>query len=177
MDRLVSQADGLFIYAATVVKYLADLEEVEQKQLLDQLLATSALGIPQTEKDEAPLLDQLYLQLLSNAFDNVPSAVRPVRLNILHTFLCTAERTSTSIVANLISTSDADPFTKLVDTVLAQLHAVLYTQHDQVFWYHKSFPDFLFNLDRSKKFWCNEAEHHRHLGDSCFRIMKSGLQF
>jgi len=177
MDRLVSQADGLFIYAATVVKYLADLEEVEQKQLLDQLLATSALGIPQTEKDEVPLLDQLYLQLLSNAFDNVPSAVRPVRLNILHTFLCTAERTSTSIVANLISTSDADPFTKLVDTVLAQLHAVLYTQHDQVFWYHKSFPDFLFNPDRSKKFWCNEAEHHRRLGDSCFRIMKSGLQF
>ena len=74
MDRLVSQADGLFIYAATVVKYLADLEEVEQKQLLDQLLATSALGIPQTEEDEAPLLDQLYLQLLSNAFDHVPSA-------------------------------------------------------------------------------------------------------
>ena len=177
MDRLVSQADGLFIYAATVVKYLADLEEVEQKQLLDQLLATSALGIPQTEEDEAPLLDQLYLQLLSNAFYNVPSAVRQDRLKILHTFLCTAERTSTSIVANLVFTSDADSFTKLADTVLAQLHAVLYTQHDQVFWYHKSFPEFLFDRDRSKKFWCNEAEHHRRLVESCFRIMKSGIRF
>ena len=177
MDRLVSQADGLFIYAATVVKYLADQEEVEQKKLLDQLLATSTLGIPQTEEDEAPLLDELYLQLLSNAFRDVRPAVRQDRLKILHTFICTAERTSTSIVANLVSPSDVDSFTKLVDTVLAQLHAVLYTQHDQVFWYHKSFPDFLFNQDRSKKFWCNEAEHHRRLVESCFRIMKSGLRF
>jgi len=177
MDRLVSQADGLFIYAATVVKYLADLQEVEQKKLLDQLLATSTLGIPQTEEDEAPLLDQLYLQLLSNAFYNVPSAVRQDRLKILHTFICTAERTSTSVVANLVSTSDADSFTKLVDTVLAQFHAVLYTQHDQVFWYHKSFPDFLFNPGRSKKFWCNEVEHHRRLVESCFRIMNSGIRF
>ena len=177
MDRLVSQADGLFIYAATVVKYLADQEEVEQKKLLDQLLATSALGIPQTEEDEAPLLDELYLQLLSNAFRDVRPAVRQDRLKILHTFICTAERTSTSIVANLVSASDVDSFTKLVDTVIARLHAVLYTQHDQVFWYHKSFPDFLFNPDRSKKFWCNEAEHHRRLMESCFRIMKSGLRF
>jgi len=177
MDRLVSQADGLFIYAATVVKYLADLEEVEQKNLLGQLLATSALGVPQMKDDEAPLLDQLYIQLLSNAFDNLPSAVRPDRLKILHTFLCTAERTSTSIAANLISTSDANSFTKVVDKVLEQLHAVLYTQHDQVFWYHKSFPDFLFNPDRSKKFWCNEAENHRRLVESCFRIMKSSIRF
>ena len=177
MDRLVSQADGLFIYAATVVKYLADQEKVEQKQLLDQLLATSALGIPQTEEDEVPLLDQLYLQLLSNAFRDVRPAVLQDRLKILHTFLCTAERTSSFIVANLISASDADSFTELVDTVLAWLHAVLYTQHDQVLWYHKSFPDFLFDPGRSKKFWCNKAEHHQFLMESCFRIMKSGVRF
>ena len=177
MGRLVSQADGLFIYAATVVKYLADQEEVEQRKLLDQLLASSALGIPQTEEDEAPLLDQLYLQLLSNAFRDVRPGVRQDRLKILHTFLCTAERTSTSIVANLVSASDTDSFTKLVNTVLAQLHSVLYTQNDRVLWYHKSFPDFLFDRDRSQKFWCNEAEHHRRLMESCFRIMKSGLRF
>jgi len=177
IDQLVSQAAGLFIYAATIVKYLADQEAVEQKKLLGQVLASSALSIPQTEEDEAPLLDQLYLQLLSNAFRDVRPAVRQDRLRILHTFLCTAERTSTSIVANLVSASDADSFTKVVDTVLAQLHAVLYIQHNQVLWYHKSFPDFLFARDRSKKFWCNEAENHRRLLESCFRIMKSGLRF
>jgi len=177
MDRLVSQAAGLFIYAATIVKYLADQEEVEQKKLLDQLLASSALSIPQTEEDEAPLLDQLYFQILSNAFREVRPAVQQDRLKILHTFLCTAERTSASIVANLVFASDANSFNRLVDTVLARLHAVLYTQHDRVLWYHKSFPDFLFDPDRSKKFWCNEMEHHRRLMESCFRIMKSGLRF
>jgi hypothetical protein len=57
------------------VKYLVDQEEVEQKKLLDQLLASSALGIPQMEEDKVPLLDQLYHQLLSNVFHNVQPAV------------------------------------------------------------------------------------------------------
>ena len=177
MNQLVSQADGLFIYAATIVKYLANLEEVEQKKLLDQLLTTSALGIAQKEEDEAPLLDQLYLQLLSNAFSNIPSTAQRDRLKILHIFLCTAEHTSISIIANLVSASNADSFTKLIDAVLAQLYAVLYIEHDKVLWYHKSFPDFLFDPVRSKKFWCNKVEHHQHLMKSCFQIMKSGLQF
>jgi len=76
MAWLVSQVAGLFIYTATVVKYLADHEEVEQKKLLDQLLASPPLGIPQMEEDKAPLLDQLYLQLLSDAFCDVHPAVQ-----------------------------------------------------------------------------------------------------
>ena len=95
-----------------------------------------------------------------------------------------AERTSTSIVAALILDGD-DETTR---AVLHDLHAVLYTQDDQVFWYHASFPDFIFTEAWSKfcidkkdfMFLCNEQAHHSLLGQSCFRIMKSeksGLQF
>jgi hypothetical protein len=55
--------------------------------------------------------------------------------------------------------------------VFVRRHAVLYTDNHRVLWYHKSFPDFLFNEARSKGFWCNEAEHHQDL------IMKAGLFF
>jgi len=56
-----------------------------------------------------------------------------------------------------------------------------YTQGDRVYWYHASFPDFIFDPARSKfdnlAFWCNEPAHHNLLAESCFRVMRSGLQF
>ena len=86
-----------------------------------------------------------------------------------------------SIVAMLIPDGD-DETTR---AVLHDLHAVLYTQDNQVFWYHASFPDFIFTqawsnfcIDkRDFKLSCNEQAHHNLLCQSCFCIMKSGLRF
>jgi hypothetical protein len=136
------------------------------------------------------LLDKLYNQILLDVFDGFEGEIRSHRLRILFTFLCTAERTSTSIVTSLLP-DDCDSDTasdgenhavddiSIADDVLRRLYAVLYTDNDndRVLWYHKSFPDFLFEEARSKEFWCNEAEHHRDLMESCFHIMKAGLRF
>jgi hypothetical protein len=97
-----------------------------------------------------------------------------VRCSILHTFLCTAERTSTSVVAGLLFTSD---YTDVTEKLLSNLHAVLYCEHGRVLTYHKSFSDFILDEDRSGNFWCNQAMHHRLLADACFRWMKDGLRF
>ena len=69
--------------------------------------------------------------------------------------------------------------------VLHDLHAVLYTQDNQVFWYHASFPDFIFTQawsnfrinEKNFTFSCNEPAHQSLLAESCFCIMKSGLRF
>ena len=55
-----------------------------------------------------------------------------------------------------------------------------------MFWYHASFPDFIFSQARSGSvpidsrvvdMHCGEAAHHARLARSCFRIMKSHLRF
>jgi phosphatidylglycerophosphatase A len=70
-----------------------------------------------------------------------------MRLSILHTFLCTEERVSPSIVAALISDMGVeDEASVIVD----ELHAVLYANEGRIFWYHASFPDFIFTQTRSK---------------------------
>ena len=123
------------------------------------------------------LVDELYRQIMCDAFSMLSGKVLARRLRILYTFLCTAECTSASIVAMLVTDSDDEA----ARAVLRDLHAVLYTQDDRVFWYHSSFPDFIFTQARSNfcsdnmnfTFWCNEAAHHSLLGESCFRIMKS----
>jgi len=176
MENVVVQAAGLFIYAATVVKYLEDYELPEQEEILAKLQSSSDLAILKTS-DGTSLLDDLYLQILSDAFHDLQPDVRSRRLQILYTFLCTAERTSTSIVVDLLfssnNTNSTFSHTLIADKILQRLHAVLYTEHSKVLWYHKSFPDFLFDRNRSKEFWCNQAEHHRRLTDSCFLFVKT----
>ena len=180
--ELGQRAKGLFIYAATVVKYLTPHRSItvkEQTEMLNDFLSKSYE--PNSSRDATFLVDELYRWIMYDAFSNFSGKGLVRRLDILYTFLCTAERTSTSIVAALVPDGDEET----AKAVLDELHAVLYTQGDQVFWYHASFPDFIFTQARSnfhidnKDFTlsCNIPAHHSLLGQSCFRIMKSGLRF
>ena len=185
--QLVQRAGGLFIYAATVVKYLTPIDSItvgEQTEMLKDFLSKSYE--PTSSNDDATfLIDELYRQIMCETFSKLNVKVMARRLRTLYTFLCTAERTSPSIVAALVLDGDD----KTAKAVVRDLHAVLYTtQDDQVFWYHASFPDFIFTQVRSnfridKKdfiFSCDGPAHHSLLGISCFSTMKSeksGLRF
>jgi hypothetical protein len=178
VEALVELSAGLFIYATTVVKYLESCGRSEQQDFLVELLPTANSSTPQSLSDATSftLLDMLYLQVLHQAFRKfTPKTPKwGVRLRILHTFLCTADRTSTSVIADLLFSSD---YTDVTEKLLSDLHAVLYTEDGRVLAYHRSFSDFIFDQARSDDFWCDQATHHRLLTDSCFRIMKDGLRF
>jgi hypothetical protein len=183
--ELGQRACGLFIYAATAVKYLTPLDSItvrEQTEMLNVFLSNSYELA--SSSDATSLVDELYRQIMYDAFSTLSGNVLTRRLRTLYTFLCTAERTSASIVAALVPDGDEDA----ARAVLRDLHAVLYTQDNRIFWYHASFPEFIFTQARSnfridKKnftFSCNEPAHHSLLGNSCFCIMKSeksGLRF
>jgi hypothetical protein len=190
IEKLVAAAAGLFIYAATVVKYLGKHIPQEQKKLLKKLVSFSNSTTPQMLPGLTAPLDELYNQILVYAFGSFEGDVLLDRLHVLFTFLCTSERTSTSIVTKLLLTDDFDSDCasvaetnpavgeiSIADDVFQRLHAVLYTENNKVLWHHKSFPDFLFDQNRSRHFWCNQAEHHRMLTVSCFQVMKEGLRF
>ena len=183
--ELGRRTGGLFIYAATAVKYLTPLDSItvgEQTKMLNDFLSKSYE--PASSSDATYFVDELYRQIMCDAFSKLRGEVLARRLRTLYTFLCTAERTSASIVAALVLDGDDET----ARAVLRDLHAVLYTQDDRVFWYHASFPDFIFTQARSnfcidKKdftFSCNDQAHHSLLSESCFCIMKSeksGLRF
>ena len=182
--ELGQRAGGLFIYAATAVKYLTPLNSItvgEQTEMLNDFLSKSY----EPKSNATSLVDELYRQIMCDTFSKLSGKVLARRLCTLYTFLCTAERTSASVVAALVLDGDEEA----VRAVLRDLHAVLYTtQDDRVFWYHASFPDFIFTQARSNfridkedfTFSCNKLAHHSLLGQSCFGIMKSekfGLRF
>ena len=182
LAELGRRAGGLFIYAATAVKYLTPYRSIsirDQAEMLSDLLSNSY--DPASASDATFLVDELYRQIMHDNFSKYKGKFLTRRLHVLYTFLCTAERTSTSTVAALVMEGDDETTRAVAD----DLHAVLYTQDDCVFWYHASFPDFIFDPARSNfhvgedrfEFWCNEAVHHNLLGESCFRVMETGLQF
>lgn len=188
IERVVTAAAGLFIYASTVVKYVGKHTPPEQRKLLKKLFPVSIIS--PISPDATALLDDLYIQILLHAFGDFKGDIRLHRLHILFTFLCTSERTSTAIVTELLLTDDVDSDsasvaetnpaiaeTSITDDTLQRLYAVLYTENNKVLWHHKSFPDFLFDQNRSKEFWCDQEEHHQRLMDACFRVMKEELRF
>jgi WD40 repeat protein len=181
LTELGLRAGGLFIYAATAVKYLtrrASIKSREQTEMLEELLAKSYE--PASARKATFLIDELYRQIMHDAFSDLEGRFLTRRLRILYTVLCMAERTPTSVVAALLAEDD-----EVTRAVAEDLHAVLYIQDDRIFWYHASFPDFIFDPARSNfllgegefAFSCNGPAHHNLLGESCFRVMKSGLRF
>jgi hypothetical protein len=157
----------------------------------EQVLLLSDLGIQAhghgtvSRNTNASPIDALYKQVMSTAFEGLNGKLVQSRLYVLHTLLCTQERVSTSVAGELHS---GNPDAELVELVVDELRAVLYVKDDRVFWYHASFPDFIFSQARSGSILlhsdslpidmhCEEAAHHARLARSCFRIMKSRLRF
>ena len=141
-----------------------------------------------SEIPEEPLqVDVLYRQILFEAFGKLKNELRLARLRILYTLLCTEEHVFTSVAAGLLSNSS--DIVGRANQVVSDLHAVLYINDGKVFWYHASFPDFIFTQAHSRftmthlgtffqiDMSCDPAFHHALLAHSCFRIMMSELCF
>ena len=181
LTDLAHKADGLFIYAATVVRYITPrlvMAKGEQLFLMRKLLdSTWAMSSRTTS-----LIDELYQEILRDAFSNLEDELFRMRLSILHTFLCTEERVSPSIASALISDTDME---EQASVIAGELYAVLYANESRIFWYHASFPDFIFTQTRSKftisgdvvNMSCNIATHNVALAHRCFRFMMSNLRF
>jgi hypothetical protein len=180
LTDLAEKADGLFIYAATVVRYIRPRDRMGKREQLSLMHKLSDYTWPISSM--ASLVDKLYQQILQEAFSGLEKELFDARLSILHTFLCTVERVSPSIAATLISDTEMED---IASFIVSDLHAVLYVNEGCVFWYHASFQDFIFSKTRSKftisghdvDMSCDVAAHNAVLTRRCFRIMMSKLRF
>ena len=175
MKELVRHSDGLFIYAATVVRYLARYGPMKQADLLKQLLSIPESAMPD---DTDPFsLDRLYRQILVEALPELGDDTCQEQLDILHALLCVVEPTPGVVTGLLSLPGKRAVYTENAANVINKLHAVLYDESGRVLFYHKSFSYFIFDSHRSQEFWCDQAARHRLLTESSFDVMKAGLKF
>ena len=184
--KLASQAEGLFIYAATAVRFISSPSQLLSVQEQHKELQNIVNSWPVSSRgSEQNAVAELYQKILGDAFSD--DRISDKRLQILHTVLCTESRISMSVIAHL---SGADQNT--VEKTIESLHAVLFVSSKDgcVYWYHTSFPDFIFTRERAMfsipmrqgypsqiNVFCDKVAHHVILACQCFSIMEEHLHF
>ncbi|KAJ9132530.1 HET-domain-containing protein [Pleurostoma richardsiae] len=167
---LVDMAVPLFIFAATVCRFLKDRRCGGPDQQLTKILKhqTRSQG-SKLDTTYLPILEQLIVGLAGSEKQDVTDIFR----KIVGSIVLLAEPLSTLSLANLISVSRA-----VVDDMMDLLHSVLSVPSKStspVRLFHLSFRDFL--VDPGKRdtnpFWVDETATHSSIAASCLDLLSS----
>ncbi|KAH8797317.1 hypothetical protein DL96DRAFT_998360 [Flagelloscypha sp. PMI_526] len=167
IDELVALANGLFIYASTLVKYLSPSHDISQAQL-ERRLDKARTQLPKTTG-----MNALYTEIVNAAFSLVEEEEIRERREILHTIMCLAEPSPATVVAGVCG---ADP--ELVIIVVKSLHSVLFTAgaDGPIYIFHASFLDFIVS-GAENLFRCHPYIVHSNLADQCLKNLHASLRF
>jgi hypothetical protein len=169
LRELVTRSGKLFIYAATVVKWISDLKadpKLRLQQVLDQDVEETAF--------QHKLLDGMYLQIIAEAAQTSGNPLPHERAlaNILSTVVLLQEPMHAPALASLADEA------KRAGAILPLLSAVLLVDTTApVRLFHPSFPDFITDEGRclDNRFMVKRVEGHLRLAIRCLEIMNSNL--
>ncbi|KAJ6258029.1 Vegetative incompatibility protein [Drechslerella dactyloides] len=165
--RLVGMSVPLFIYAATLCRFIGDENWDPEERLRGILQYKSDCQLSQLQKTYLPILGKLGTGQNEAEEKRLTDEFR----QILGTIINLVTPLSASGLASLLCISQ-----NIVDRRLRQLHSVLDVPEDihaPIRTFHLSFRDFL--LDHSLRgkspFWVDERELHRMIADKCIKRM------
>lgn len=173
--KLTDKTEGLFIYAATLCRFLDDdfFDDDSRDDRLKAIFDDEAdTGTPLHE------IDQLYLRVLAfvsaGKRDKEKSRIHELFREVLGVIVVVFAPLSIESLGHFL------PWRKAaLPRVLASLHSVLDVPLDgsSLGLVHLSFRDFLLSKARCQpEFWVDEISVHGSLFDRCLDIMRQGLQ-
>jgi len=172
INILCEKAAGFFIYASTVVKFVASRYHTPTERL------ALIVSLPQSTTQEGKFgINLLYTQVLEQAFCDVDLDEEELYSHFRSTVgmvLLVFNPLPINALSALLGTSD-------IFTTLQSLHSVLLLPNnkaDPIQVFHKSFPDFLMDSGRCKdeRFFINPSVHHQEILLSCLNLMKKRLK-
>ncbi|THU86869.1 WD40 repeat-like protein [Dendrothele bispora CBS 962.96] len=166
---LVNSSGKLFIYAATIVKYVTGTDVYGQKRLNDVLkLAQDPHAM------DYQGIDQLYKEILKKTMLGQRESERQMSLKIVHTVVSTATPVTCKIISQLVDCS-----VEVANGTIQGLQSVLYInkEDEKVYTFHASFPDYIFSAERNKENHCDQLVHQVLLEKACLGIMEQKLCF
>ena len=175
LDILVSMAAGLWIYAATLVRFIMDQGDLPRQQL-DRVLEFHSQRIQSNTKSSVTAeLDGFYGMIISR----ISSKHLPIVQQSLLIHHTTSEA-SLHILCNIQGLALED-----LKHALSKLHSVLtFIPGRERFWgepfpgsmrisfYHASFMEFLLNKTRSGEYWLEDRRHYTALATKVLCLFK-----
>jgi NACHT domain len=171
---LVGRACRLFIYAATVCRFIGESRFPEQR--LIQILQGS-----DTNREPERNLDLIYTQILRDSVDrDSDEREKAVWLELFHhtvgSIVVSFDLLSINTLCKLISVEQ-----RQIEVVLRYLHSVLDVpekQNSHIRLLHPSFRDFLLDSQRCQdmQFWVDKRIAHENLYTRCMQLMSTCLR-
>lgn len=173
LERLAEISGSLFIYAASIVRYISSSHWRDPRRRLATILPAN---MEHWGKFNA-ITDSLYMSVLTAALDDErldPKEVMHTQL-LLWTVVCAQEPVTIETLAVLTGLQNQG----VVRAALAPLSSILYVSQSNglVSTFHASLPDFMFDRERSGRFFCDVRAHNQLLAQRCFEVMREGLRF
>ncbi|KAG8716590.1 hypothetical protein FRC09_015518 [Ceratobasidium sp. 395] len=167
LNILVLRSGVLFIYAATVVRFLEFDNFSNSTERLKLVLNASATSTNESDK----ALDDLYTAILETGLEpnGLTRAEKASREMVLKHVVCAREPLSMDVMAGLLQANN----TTTVSTALRPLQSVLSVSESGVIGtLHESFPNYLLNHARSGKFYCDPRQHYAQMAQQCFALIR-----
>ena len=176
INILSRKSAGLFIYASTVIKFVASPYHLPSERL------TLIITLPHSTAHEGKTgIDVLYTQVLEQAFHDLDSGDQEVysrfRL-VVGTVLLVSYPLSRKSLSELSENCGTPSH---ISNTLRSLHSLLLIpmgEVEPIHTFHKSFPDFLTDPGRckDKRFFIDPPVHHINILFSCLDLMKRKLK-
>ena len=174
INILCKKAGGLFIYASTVIKFVASEYHIPTERL--DLIILRSQGAAYEGG-----IDLLYTQILELAFQGAGAGDQELYSrfrNVVGAVLLASHPLSRKTLANLVRNCGTPSH---ISTTLRFLHSLLNVPDDEdepIRVFHKSFPDFLTDRTRCKddRFFIDPTVHHENILFSCLDLMKTRLK-
>ena len=176
INILCRKAAGLFIYASTVIKFIASPYHLPPEWL------TLIISLPHSTVHEGKSgIDLLYAQVLEQTFrdldlgdQEVYSRFKLVVGAVLLAFYPLSRKSLSELSENHGTPSH-------ISNTLRSLHSLLLVpmgEVEPIRTFHKSFPDFLTDPERckDKRFFVDPPVHHINILFSCLSLMKKRLK-
>jgi hypothetical protein len=172
IKSLAGLSEGLFIYAATAVKFIGDTAYYHPRQQLDRLLHNQGGKIVSLTQR----LDDLYMQILEVALRNTSAELQEMAKLVLGSIILLRDPLSALNLQHLLA---LEPET--VKRALRHLHSALNVPEDEhrvIRLIHPSFYDFMIDASRCTipMFLIIPADHHEVLAQACFNTLLKGLR-
>ncbi|KAG9111306.1 hypothetical protein FRC07_008073, partial [Ceratobasidium sp. 392] len=168
LQTLVERAGTLFIYAATIVRFVGDFGFSRSFERLPQILRATTLS-EGSDRD----INELYRLILDQAINNPRLVTREKEemVLVLRTVICAQEPMTAGTLSTILGLGGEIS----VNVAVNPLRSVLNIQQadEGISTLHKSFSDYLFDPNRASEFYCDPAKHNQVIAQQCFRLIKT----
>ncbi|KAG8709513.1 hypothetical protein FRC11_005481 [Ceratobasidium sp. 423] len=166
IEALAERAGILFIYAATVLRYIThDGFGQNPRARLDIVLNTSSVS-----RNKYKEVDKLYTTILKAALcdSTLDDTEKDDRKQVLYAVICAREPLTISGLSALLKMDE-----HRVSAALRPLWSVLHVVESTKFVapLHTSFPDYIFDQTRSGEYYCNRGLQNQTLAQLCFECI------